>query len=189
MQANANGGSEREHGAFTMQASAKSTPDQLLRLDNQLCFPLYACSKEVVRRYTPFLEPLGLTYTQYICMMVLWEEGTVTVSHLGERVLLDSGTLTPLLRKLEQKGYVHRERSVEDGRQLLVSLTPEGRALKERAVSVPRSIGSCFDLPLDEAKELKRLLLKLLKSSHDRGDSSHVGSERSHDGRGEGAKA
>lgn len=160
-----------------MHTSANPAPDELLRLDNQLCFPLYACSKEVVRRYTPFLEPLGLTYTQYICMMVLWEEGSVTVSHLGERVLLDSGTLTPLLRKLEQKGYVHRERSVEDARQLLVSLTPEGLALKERAASVPGSIGSCFDLPPDEAKELKRLLLKLLKSSHDGSKGSPTGSD------------
>ncbi|MDD5800608.1 MAG: MarR family transcriptional regulator [Coriobacteriales bacterium] len=138
--------------------------DELLRLDNQLCFPLYACSKEVVRRYAPFLDPLGLTYTQYICMMVLWEEGQVSVSHLGERVYLDSGTLTPLLRKLEQKGYVRRERSSEDARQVLVSLTPEGRQLKERAAKVPLQIVDCFDLSPEDARQLKRLLLKVLRN-------------------------
>ncbi|MGN0286270.1 MAG: MarR family winged helix-turn-helix transcriptional regulator [Atopobiaceae bacterium] len=138
--------------------------DELLRLDNQLCFPLYACSKEVVRRYAPFLDPLGLTYTQYICMMVLWEEGQVSVSHLGERVYLDSGTLTPLLRKLEQKGYVRRERSSEDARQVLVSLTPEGQQLKQRAAKVPLQIAGCFDLSPEDARQLKRLLLKVLKN-------------------------
>lgn len=133
-----------------------------IRLQDQLCFPLYACSKEVVRRYAPLLDPLGLTYTQYICMMVLWEEGEVTVGHLGERVLLDSGTLTPLLRKLEEKGYVTRERGTRDARQLIVRLTPAGRDLERRAASVPRGMLQCVDLPAEEAAELKRLLLKVL---------------------------
>ncbi len=158
-----------ERGVAPVAAAAPScgtggtdqTPTPI-RLQDQLCFPLYACSKEVVRRYAPLLDPLGLTYTQYICMMVLWEEGEATVSHLGERVLLDSGTLTPLLRKLEEKGYVTRERGIRDARQLIVRLTPEGRELERRAASVPRGMLQCVDLPIGEAAELKRLLLKVL---------------------------
>ena len=136
--------------------------DELLKLDNQLCFPLYAASKEVVRRYTPLLDELGLTYTQYIAMMVLWEKGEVTAHELGQRLYLDSGTLTPLLRKLEAKGLVTRRRSEEDARQLLVALTSEGAALKERAASVPLAMGSCIDLTLEEAVQLRALLEKVL---------------------------
>lgn len=136
--------------------------DELLRLDSQLCFPLYAASKEVVRRYGPLLDELGLTYTQYIAMMVLWESGEVTARDLGARLYLDSGTLTPLLRKLEDKGLVQRRRSGRDARQLLVSLTDAGGQLKERAASVPLAMGSCINLSLDEALELRRLLGKVL---------------------------
>lgn len=133
-----------------------------LLLDNQLCFPLYAAAKEIVRRYTPLLEPLDLTYTQYLCMMVLWEEGHATVHHLGARLYLDSGTLTPLLRKLEKKGYVTRTRSKADARKVNVSLTEKGRALREQALSVPRSMAGCIDISGEEAAELKRLLAKAL---------------------------
>lgn len=133
-----------------------------LRLDNQLCFPLYVCSKEVVRSYQPLLGPLGLTYTQYLCMMVLWEEGTATVSHLGERLYLDSGTLTPVLKKLEERGYVTRERSAADARVLEVSLTPDGRALQGRAASVPQRMACHVPLTAEEAAELRRLLAKVL---------------------------
>ena len=108
-----------------------------LRLENQLCFRLYSASKEVVRRYKPYLDPLGLTYTQYIAMMALWEEGSVSVKELGARLRLESSTLTPLLKKLESAGYVVRERSKEDERVVVVSLTDEGRKLHDDAMSVP----------------------------------------------------
>ena len=108
-----------------------------LKLETQLCFPLYVCSKEIIRRYKPFLDPLGLTYTQYIAMMVMWERRKVNVKELGERLYLDSGTLTPLLKKMEEKGLVKRERSSEDERVLDVVITEKGMALREEAVEVP----------------------------------------------------
>ncbi len=145
----------------------KADADELLKLDNQLCFPLYACSKEVVHRYAPLLEPLNLTYTQYICMMVLWEEGETSVHALGERLFLDSGTLTPLLKKLEAKGYVERIRSETDARVLMVRLTFTGHALKQHARYVPVQMGACIGLSLEEAAELDRLLHKVLDSIHD----------------------
>ena len=135
--------------------------EDMLLLDNQLCFPLYAAAKEVVRRYTPFLAPFGLTYTQYIAMMVLWEKKTVSVNELGKQLMLDSGTLTPLLRKLEDKKYLLREKSAKDGRRLIVSLTPEGASLKDKMVVVPQKIGTCVHLSPEETIELKRLLKKV----------------------------
>ena len=147
-----------------LSAMEGASPAELLRLDNQLCFPLYACSKEVVHSYQPLLGPLGLTYTQYLCMMVLWEEGAATVSHLGERLYLDSGTLTPVLKKLEKSGYITRERSVADARVLEVRLTPKGRDLRDRAASVPVAMACHVHLSADEAAELKRLLAKVIAS-------------------------
>lgn len=144
-----------------------ASPAELLRLDNQLCFPLYACSKEVVHSYQPLLGPLGLTYTQYLCMMVLWEEGAATVSHLGERLYLDSGTLTPVLKKLEDRGYITRERSVADARVLEARLTPKGRDLRDRAASVPVAMACHVHLTADEVAELKRLLAKVIASVRD----------------------
>ena len=135
--------------------------EDMLLLDNQLCFPLYAAAKEVVRRYTPFLAPFDLTYTQYIAMMVLWEKKTVSVNELGKQLMLDSGTLTPLLRKLEDKKYLLREKSVKDGRRLIVSLTPEGASLKDKMVVVPQKMGTCVHLSPEETTELKRLLKKV----------------------------
>ncbi|MCM1181917.1 MAG: MarR family transcriptional regulator [Roseburia sp.] len=134
-----------------------------LRLENQLCFPLYACSKEVIRRYKPYLDRLDLTYTQYIAMMVLWEKKEVTVKELGSSLYLDSGTLTPLLKKLEDKGYVERRRSQEDERNLIVSITQAGEDLKERAVSIPASLSACVNVEPQEAQQLYRLLYKLLE--------------------------
>ncbi|MCM1284458.1 MAG: MarR family transcriptional regulator [Muribaculaceae bacterium] len=133
-----------------------------LKLENQLCFPLYACSKEVIRRYKPYLDELALTYTQYIAMMVMWEKKEVTVKELGECLYLDSGTLTPLLKKLEEKKYVVRKRSKEDERSLIVSITEEGEALKERAVHIPGSLGACVNMEPEEARQLYRLLHQLL---------------------------
>ena len=133
-----------------------------LKLENQLCFPLYACSKEVVKRYKPFLDKLDLTYTQYITMMVMWEKKSINVKELGECLYLDSGTLTPLLKKLENKGYITRERSKTDERNLIVSITKEGDALRDDAVEVPAQMGKCVNLSSDEAKTLYMLLYKLL---------------------------
>ena len=133
-----------------------------LKLDNQLCFPLYACSKEIVRHYTPFLNELDLTYTQYITMMVMWEHRTLLVKEVGKFLYLDSGTLTPVLKKLEEKGYVSRARLKGDERNLQVTLTEEGEALRERALEVPMKIGACLRLEPTEALEMYRLLHKLL---------------------------
>lgn len=133
-----------------------------LKLGNQLCFPLYACSKEIIRRYKPYLDCIDLTYTQYITMMVMWELKTVNVKTLGENLYLDSGTLTPVLKKLESKGYITRERSNEDERNLVVSITEEGEALKEKAIKIPSEISSCVKLTADEAKVLYNLLYKII---------------------------
>ena len=133
-----------------------------LKLENQICFPLYAAAKEVVRRYKPLLDALDLTYTQYICMMVLWECGEVNVKELGRSLYLDSGTLTPLLRKLEDKGYVSRHRADTDGRELIVGLTDAGLALRDRALSVPGELARCVQIPRKDAEELYRLLYELL---------------------------
>lgn len=135
-----------------------------LKLENQLCFPLYACSKEVVRRYKPFLDELDLTYTQYITMMVLWEKKSMNVKELGSFLYLDSGTLTPVLKKLESKGYIVRSRSKEDERNLEIQITDEGERLKDKAVDIPAKIGKCSKLEPDEAKELYRLLYKMLSA-------------------------
>ena len=135
-----------------------------LALENQLCFPLYAASKEITRRYKPFLDPLGLTYTQYVAMMVLWEHDGITVGELGSKLYLDSATLTPLLKRLEAHGVVRRERSHEDERAVIVTLTDEGRALRERALEVPYCMAGCLEISLEDATELKMLLEKLLRS-------------------------
>lgn len=135
-----------------------------LKLQNQLCFPLYVCAKETIRLYKPFLDELNLTYTQYLTMLVLWEYQSVSVKELGEHLFLDSGTLTPLLKKLEARGLIDRCRCRQDERSLIVSLTEEGRALRERAVSVPEKMAECVNLPPDETLTLYRLLYKLLDS-------------------------
>lgn len=133
-----------------------------LKLDNQLCFPLYAVSKEIVRRYTPFLSEIDLTYTQYIAMMVMWEEKEVSVKDLGKRLFLDSGTLTPLLKTLEKKGLVTRERSKEDERFLVVRVTDDGMKLREKAVEIPAKIGGCINLEPEEAVQLYTISRKLM---------------------------
>lgn len=133
-----------------------------LKLENQLCFPLYAASREVIKQYRPHLDALDLTYTQYITMMVFWEEKKINVKELGKRLYLDSGTLTPVLKSLEAKGYVCRTRSKEDERVLMVEITGQGEALKERAAAIPGRIAGCVRLEPREAMELHRLLHKLL---------------------------
>lgn len=133
-----------------------------LKLENQLCFPLYACSKEVIRRYKPILDKLDLTYTQYITMMVLWEYGSINVKNLGDMLFLDSGTLTPVLKKLESKKYISRDRDDKDERNVIISITNKGKELKKQASLVPGEIGKCINLSKEEAIELYRLLYKLL---------------------------
>lgn len=135
---------------------------EALKLDNQLCFPLYVCAKEIVRRYKPFLDDIDLTYTQYIAMMVLWEEKEINVKDLGGRLYLDSGTLTPVLKRLEQKGLISRQRDDKDERVLIASITQEGEALKEKAVEIPYKMAGCVKLDVQEAKELYEILHKLL---------------------------
>ena len=135
-----------------------------LSLDNQICFALYVCSKEIIRKYKPFLDELDLTYTQYITMMVMWEKKSVNVKMLGECLFLDSGTLTPVLKKLESKGYIKRERSEKDERHLVVSITDSGMKLRDKAVTIPSKVGSCVKLTEEEAKVLYNLLHKIISN-------------------------
>lgn len=133
-----------------------------LKLENQLCFPLYAASREVIKQYRPYLNAIDLTYTQYITMMVVWEEKKINVSALGKKLFLDSGTLTPVLKSLEAKGYIRRYRSSADERVLLVEITAEGEALKEQAVAIPRQMANCLTLTAEETMQLYQLLYKML---------------------------
>lgn len=133
-----------------------------LRLSDQLCFPLYACAKEVVRQYRKPLEKLNLTYTQYIVMMVLWEQGGMTEGQLGNIVRLDSGTLTPLLKRLERQGLIERTRPEGNERKLYLSLTEQGLALEEKAQEVPAAMEGCVRLSEEELLQLRSLLNKAL---------------------------
>ncbi len=135
---------------------------EALKLSNQMCFPLYAASKEIVRRYKPVLDEIGLTYTQYITMMVMWEHESISVKDMGALLYLDSGTLTPVLKKLEQKGFIKRQRDTEDERVLNVSVTGEGMALRDKALDVPAKIACTIDLSPEEARQLCVMLQKLI---------------------------
>ncbi len=145
-----------------MKTTQTNNKYDCIRLESQLCFPLYACAKEIVRRYRKPLEELNLTYTQYVVMMVLWEHGGMTEGELGRRVRLDSGTLAPLLKRLEKQGYLNRLRPDGNERTLFLSLTEAGEALKDRAVNVPAAMQGCIDLPAEDLKQLKLLLDKAL---------------------------
>lgn len=134
----------------------------VLKLENQLCFPLYAASREVVKRYRPYLDELDITYTQYITMMVMWEEKELTVKALGEKLFLDSGTMTPVLKSLEAKGYVTRKRSTTDERSVSVFLTDSGEALKGNAVDIPAKVAGCTNLTAEEGMQLYKILYKIL---------------------------
>ena len=135
-----------------------------LKLGNQLCFPLYAAAKEITRKYKPYLDKLDLTYTQYICMMVMWEHQSLNVKQLGEYLYLDSGTLTPLLKKLEEKGYIERKNKDSDERHLIITVTDKGLDLRDQALSVPQSMGSCISLSSEEAELLYKVLYKILNN-------------------------
>lgn len=133
-----------------------------LKLDNQLCFPLYAAARRIVSLYTPYLKELGITYTQYIAFMVLWEKKSISVGELCERLFLDSGTVTPLIKKLEKDGYITRERSKEDERVVIVCLTDKGDKMKEKAKHIPSSVGNCVPLKQEEVLQLYTILYQLL---------------------------
>ncbi len=135
-----------------------------LKIENQICFPLYAASREIIKQYHPFLTELDITYTQYITLMVLWEEKKISVKDLGKKLYLDSGTLTPLLKNLESRGFITRNRSKEDERVLIAEITESGMALRDKAVTIPQKMASCSKLSADDAKDLYRILYKLLDS-------------------------
>lgn len=136
---------------------------EVLKLDNQMCFPLYVCGKEITRIYKPLLEKLDLTYTQYVTMMVLWEEKSILLKDLGKKLFLDSGTLTPLLKKLEAKGYVTRQRGTKDDRDLLVTITKTGMDLRTKALHIPELISKCVALEEQEALSLYTILHKIME--------------------------
>ena len=145
--------------------------DQRFKLENQICFPLYACARRVTGLYTPHFKELGITYTQYIVFMVLWEKDGIPVKELGRKLYLDSGTLTPLLKKMEKSGYITRERSPEDERVVQIFLTDEGRKLKSRLYDVPEQVGMCVNLTPEEAATLYTLLYKVLGDDKSKGES------------------
>ena len=145
-----------------METENRTQSNTALLLDSQLCFPLYACAREVVKRYRPFLDGIGLTYTQYIAMMVLWETPCISSRQLGRRLFLDSGTLTPVLKKLESMGYINRKRDEKDERNLILTLTEAGEALKERAALIPPQMSACIRIDPQDAIQLYTLLHRLL---------------------------
>ena len=136
---------------------------ELMKLSNQLCFPLYAAARKVTGLYTPFLHELHLTYTQYLVMLVLWEQDEIPVSEICKKLYLDNGTVSPLLKKLEQEGLLHRSRASEDERVVRVSLTEDGRALQEKAKEVPAQVGKCIQLAPGKALALYQLLYEILE--------------------------
>lgn len=135
-----------------------------LKIENQLCFPLYVCSKEIIKKYKPFLDRLDLTYTQYITMMILWVENNLNVKELGKRLYLDSGTLTPLLKKLEIKGYISRIRNKNDERNVSIVITDKGMKLRDKAVTIPENVGKCINLSSEEIALLYKILYNLISN-------------------------
>ena len=136
---------------------------EAMKLKNQLCFPLYAVARHIVNLYTPFLKPLGLTYTQYLVFLVLWEKDGISVSEICEKLMLDNGTLSPLLKKMAKEGYIKRNRSAKDDRVVIVVLTDKGKDMQIKAKDVPKNVGACVNLPPEKAKELYSLLYELLE--------------------------
>ena len=137
--------------------------DESMKLDSQLCFPLYAAARKITGLYTPYLKPLGITYTQYIMFLVLWEKDGITVGELCKRLRLDTGTVTPMLKNTEKQGLIRRTRSEDDERVVVISLTEDGKDLYKKARKIPSKIGSCVKLEKEEAIELYRILYKLLE--------------------------
>ena len=136
--------------------------EDCLKLSNQLCFPLYVCSKEITKKYTPILKELGLTYTQYITLLVIWEHKEIEMKDLENILYLDSGTLTPVLKKLENNGYIVKERDKTDSRNINIKITNEGILLKEKVKNVPSDVGNCLDISKEDAEQLYKLLYKII---------------------------
>jgi len=153
---------KKRKAAKELPAPDPADPYAALRLDAQLCFPLYAAARKIVNMYTPYLKPLGITYTQYIVFLALWQEGDLTVGDLCRMLYLDSGTLTPLLKKMEQAGYITRCRSHQDERVVEICLTDKGRELREKVKDIPSALGSCVNLSREEAQTMYRMLYCLL---------------------------
>ena len=152
------------HKHFHFIVSSFTLQEERLKLKNQLCFPLYVCSKEIIRRYKPFLDKIDLTYTQYITMMALWEKKEINVKELGRCLFLDSGTLTPVLKKLEMKKYITRNREKEDERNLIIKVTTNGMKLRNKVIDIPIKIGNCLNLNEREIIELYNITHKLLSN-------------------------
>ena len=146
---------------------------EVMKLKNQLCFPLYAAARSVTALYTPFLKPLGITYTQYLVFLVLWEKDCITVSELGEKLMLDNGTLSPLLKKLERAGYIERQRSAEDERVVVLTLTKQGKDLQQQAKDIPQNVFGCVDLPQEKAQQLYTLLYEILNQQNKKNKEAH----------------
>ena len=155
---------QNKHGKMQELALSAIPDDELLKLDNQLCFSLYVCSKEVIKKYKPLLDPYGLTYTGYITLMALWEKDNINVKELGSRLYLDSGTLTPLLKKLEAQGYIEKTRATNDERNIIINLTQKGRDLKKEAVCIPKELLSELSFGNVKAYLLMQTLHQLMDS-------------------------
>ena len=140
----------------------KAYMNEMMKLDNQMCFPLYAAARKVTGLYTPWLKELGITYTQYITFLVLWEKDGLTVGEICERLMLDNGTVSPLLKKMESAGYITRTRSNEDDRVVVITLTEQGKEMQEKAKDIPEKVGGCIDLSPEKALKLYELLYELL---------------------------
>ena len=136
---------------------------EAMKLDNQLCFPIYAAARSVISAYTPYLKAIGLTYTQYIVFLVLWEKDGLSVGEICKRLMLDSGTLSPVLKKLRQQGYIEKSQSPADERSFIITLTENGRALQEAAKDIPLQVGKCVNIAPEKAKQLYDLLYELLE--------------------------
>ena len=151
---------------------------EAMKLANQLCFPLYAASRNVINLYTPWLKPLGLTYTQYIVFLVLWEKDGITVGDLCEKLMLDNGTVSPLIKKMQQAGYVEKKRSKEDERVVVITLTEEGKALQEKVKDIPGKVASCIELPIEKVQKLYTLLNELLENQRQKETKQTEGETR-----------
>lgn len=138
--------------------------EDLQKLENQVCFPLYAASRLIIKKYNPLLESFNITYTQYLVLMVLWENNGISVSELGEKLYLDSGTLTPVLKKMESSELLKRERSNKDERSVIVTLTPQGKTLKKRLKDIPNKMGVCINAPNEDIIKLRTMLQNFIKN-------------------------
>ena len=141
---------------------------EMMKLKYQLCFPLYAAAREIVGLYTPYLKPLGLTYTQYLVFLVLWEKDGITVGEICEKLILDNGTLSPLLKKMEKDGFLKKARSKEDDRVVIVSLTEKGREMQQKAKDVPKRVAGCINLSQEKSQTLYTLLYELLGNKNNK---------------------